>query len=959
MDPSIRYYQLIADIYKLAHREIEGLEYESVELYSDTGYPLAVSPSKYLQRIQEWNLEHNTMLYVYPKRISVREISSKELCRGNYSVNVGIESTDITLTVLLYSTRIFCCELKSMLSLQLHIPTEVLELHILYVDTRIKEVPNDTLEMETYQLVKERVLVSVRVLDDWADESYLGAFSTKLYKSCFPQNNVIDWNYFNCLLLYLSKEQLRESRGDLLAKLGLLRRISCSPPLVYALHRLLTGATLCLPHRVAINEGILTTLSFLMPDREPGIHNFPLMWLYLEHNALREHSSTERYETHYISKHSRERPRDPETRRFLQAFPPTEDSIVTWSDCPSAHEPFSYKRLSEKYFSQNQINQRFPLEHPIELYEQYLTSGTDYGLLAPIPGLSSYCVFLGASKGRYGYFEFFYPNEGRSLSCNPHDIVTSYPLQIEDSHTYPKLIIVLDISKDMDFGCGEYTAGRDSKEPNLTLTSLDMAISTIELLIDHLIGIGTIYLLGIVLISNDHHHHQKFRNGVCVLQDPTLEYLKALRILNEFVHKYSPLQDNITRLPQGIIVNALLQLIDNLQPNSTAHKLQVFLLTNHLSDMKYYGTKIHTIPQRFLRHKLSLNTLILSDKKCERVSDFSKITKGKNFDQTVIAGNKFKFLKEKLPSHYLIECLSFFEDTLDPLVLRNTLESYDRIINALKKEVTNSDSMLEKVQRDKVKFMNLSANKKLPNLIQILRQISNYSKNPNPYCQLFSIRDDIQHWICIIQGPDNTPYRNSVLFLQIRFGICYPQKPPKFHFLSSYFHPNIRLTGELCHPIIFEDYHAGVSLRHMLDSIYDLFCSPVPSHAVRYKVMEIFSFHKEVYVRCVETFLNVYRFKRSVSECLQDFCVKNSHKTTHPELYLCPLTHELFDQPVMTLEGYTYERHAILQHLRHRKTDPISKTKLTEGDLIPNNAVISGVYKYRKKWCDLNYWWEK
>ena len=953
MDPSIRYYQLITDIYQLLHREIEGLEYESVELYSDTGYPMAVSSSKYLQRIHEWSLELNAIWYVYPKRISVKETSSKELCRDNYSVNVRIESTDITLNVLICSDRIFCYELKSMLSLQLHIPTEVLELQILYVDTQIKEIPNDTFILEVNLLVKERVLVSVRVLDDWTDESYLDAFSTNLYRSCFSQNNVTDWDHFNCLLLYLSKEQLSESRGDLLAKLGLLRRISCSPPLVYALYRLLTGATLCLPHRVAINEGILTTLSFLMPDREPGIHNFPLMWLYLEHNALQKHRSTEVYETHYISKHSRERPGDSETRRLLQAFPSTDDSIITWSDCPSAHEPFSYKRLSEKDFSQKQINQRFPLKHPIELYKQYLTSGTDYGLLIPpIRGLSSYCVFLGATKGRYGYFEFFYPNEGKSLSCNPHDIITSYPLQIEDSHSYPKVIIILDISRDMEFGCAEYTAGRDLNEPNLTLTSLDMAIRTIELMIDHLIGIGSMYLLGVILISND----PKFRNGVYVLQAPTLEYVKVLKILKEFVDKHPPLQNNFKRLSHGIIVNALLQLIKSFGSNSTAHKLQVFLLTNHLSDKKYYGSKIQTIQQKFLHHKFSLNSLIFSDNSSDTLREFTESTKGQYLDQTVIAQEN---IRQQLPSHYLLEYLSVFEDRLDLLGLGNNFKSYDIIINELKKKVTNYKYILEIFQRNKGKFINLSENKKPTNLIQILKQISNYSKNPNPYCKLFSIGDDIQDWICIIQGPDNTPYQNSVLFLEICFEIDYPQKPPKFRFLSSYFHPNIRLTGELCHPIIFEDYHPGVSLRHMLDSIYDLICSPVPSHAVRYKTMEIFSFHREMYKHCVDKFLNLYRFKRSVSDCLQDFCLKDIHQTTHPELYLCPLTQELFDQPVMTPEGYTYERHAILQHLKHHRTDPNSNTKLAEEDLIPNNLVLSAVYKYRKKCCEKDYWWEQ
>ena len=960
VDLSYRYYQLIIRIHSFLHRKIRGINFESIELYSDTGYPLAVSPSKYLQRISEWNLEQNTMLYVYQKEISVKGISSKNRYKDNYSINIAIESTDIIVRVVLCHVKLFCCDIKTIISLQLHIPVEVIVLKLLYVDRQIKEIPNDLFEVEMKLLIKEKVLISIQIMDHWEDESYLGAFNANLYKSCVPHNNVTDWDCFNCILLYLAKEQLKENREDLFAKLGLLRRISCSPPLIYALYRLLTGCIIYLPHRVAINEGIMTTLSFLMPDRKPEIHNFSILWMYLEQNALQKHSITEVYETHYISKHTREKPRDSETMRLLQAFPPTEDTIITWSDCPSAHEPFSYRRLSETHFSQNQVNQRFPIKHPIELYKEYLTLGIDCGLLCPpTPGLSSYSVFLGPTKGRYGYFEFFDPHGGKSFSCNPHDIITSDPLQIEFPHTYPKLIIILDISGDMNLGCNEYAAGRASNEPNLLLTSLDMAFKIIELLIDNLIGIGSIYLLGIILISNDHHHHQKFTNGIYVLQPPTLEYVKTLKILREFVDKHPPLRGSFKRLPQGIIVNALFHLFDNFGSNTMGHKLQVYLLTNHMSDKKFYGSKINSVKQKFLHYRLILNTLILSESKSQTLSELNKSTKGQYIDQTCIARQGFNFSKERVPSHYLLEYFSLFEDNVDPLSLHGNFESYGRMTSKFIKLLTNSDSLIESVQRDRDSCVNLFTSKKIPNLIQIMRQISNYSKGPSPYCKIFSIKDNVQHWLCIIQGPDNTPYQNSVLLLEIRFGIYYPQKPPKFRFLSSYYHPNIRLTGEVCHPILFEDYHPDVSLRQMLDSIYEMICSPVSSHAVRYKVMEIFSFHKEMYRHLVESFLTLYEFKRSVSDCLHDLCVLNITKTMHPEPYLCPLTGELFDLPVMTPEGNTYERHAILQHLKHHKYDPFTKALLTEADLIRNNAVLSAVYKYRKKCCEKDYWWEQ
>ena len=918
MDLSKRYYQLITDIYNFLHNEIEGLKFESVELYSNTGYPLAVSPDKYLQRISQWYLEPNTMVYVYPKNIPLKEKSPEK--KYSYSIDITIESTDIILSVMLCHVKLFCQELKAILSLQHHIPIKAILLQLLYVDTNIMENPPDTCEIEMKLVINKEVLISIQILA--TDESYLVAFNTDIYKSCVP-HNATDWNNFNCLLLYLAKEQLKEDKSNLLAKLGLLRRISRSPPLVYALYRLLTGAILYLPHRVAINEGIITTLSFLITDREPGIRDFPALWLYLEQNTKQEHIRTEVYKTLFVTKHTRDRPRDAETKRLLQAFPPKEDSIITWSDCPSAHELLSYRRLNESCFFLNKLHQRFTLHHPIELYNQYLVSGIDYGISKSlISDQNTYWIFLGPIKGMYGYFEFFNPQKGESISCNPHDIITSYSLPIENQlRVNHILIVILDISTDMDQKYGEHVIGRGKNENKLVSSPLAMSIRIIELLIDKLIGIGSVYLFGVILISNSHSYHDKFKDGIFWLQNPTFEYVKTLKTLEEFIKKHPPHQSNSqTKIyPQGILVNALLKLLDYFQSNKI-WKFKVFLLENNLSNSKYNGSKVYSLAQKMIQFRFAINILNLSQERSEELYALCKSTKGEYLDQSDISQQAIQFFIENNPDYYLFGFYLLFEDILNPLEPHDNYQNYDIISRSFKKKLTNIYTILKNVQIEKDKSIESSATTKQK--IQIIRQISGYSKSPNPYCKLFSINGYIHLWLCIIQGPDDTPYQNSLLFLEISFGINYPQKPPKFRFLSSYYHPNIRLTGEVCHPIIFEDYHPRVSLGQMLDSIYEMICSPVLSHGVRYEVMEIFLFHKKIFLNNVESFLNLNGFKRSILDCLKDFCVLNITKPTFLEPYLCPLTGELFDQPVLTPEGNTYERHAILLHLKHHDYDP-------------------------------------
>ena len=67
---------------------------------------------------------------------------------------------------------------------------------------------------------------------------------------------------------------------------------------------------------------------------------------------------------------------------------------------------------------------------------------------------------------------------------------------------------------------------------------------------------------------------------------------------------------------------------------------------------------------------------------------------------------------------------------------------------------------------------------------------------------------------------------------------------------------------------------------------------------------------------------------------------KHSVPTDYPEHLVCPLTMELFQDPVTTLFGNIYESKAIEDHLRSGKNyDPLTFRELDEDELRPNNAI--------------------
>ena len=60
-----------------------------------------------------------------------------------------------------------------------------------------------------------------------------------------------------------------------------------------------------------------------------------------------------------------------------------------------------------------------------------------------------------------------------------------------------------------------------------------------------------------------------------------------------------------------------------------------------------------------------------------------------------------------------------------------------------------------------------------------------------------------------------------------------------------------------------------------------------------------------------------------------------------PDDYICPITSEIMTDPVSTSDGFTYERAAITEWLRTKKTSPKTGATLESKALIPNHSLRS------------------
>ena len=72
-----------------------------------------------------------------------------------------------------------------------------------------------------------------------------------------------------------------------------------------------------------------------------------------------------------------------------------------------------------------------------------------------------------------------------------------------------------------------------------------------------------------------------------------------------------------------------------------------------------------------------------------------------------------------------------------------------------------------------------------------------------------------------------------------------------------------------------------------------------------------------------------------------------------PDCFCCKLTFEVFRDPVSAPSGHSYERLAVLEHLRKvGKFDPVTREPMTEADLRPNLGLRNAAHE----WLNAHAW---
>lgn len=114
---------------------------------------------------------------------------------------------------------------------------------------------------------------------------------------------------------------------------------------------------------------------------------------------------------------------------------------------------------------------------------------------------------------------------------------------------------------------------------------------------------------------------------------------------------------------------------------------------------------------------------------------------------------------------------------------------------------------------------------------RLTKELKNLINNPISGSEvILEKEDDIRNWIVILKGPVGTPYENGSFKLKFTFPDNYPFKPPEVKFITSIYHPNVKLdTGEICLDVFVSTWVPTQNINEIIEKIVSILEAPSTS----------------------------------------------------------------------------------------------------------------------------------
>ena len=143
-------------------------------------------------------------------------------------------------------------------------------------------------------------------------------------------------------------------------------------------------------------------------------------------------------------------------------------------------------------------------------------------------------------------------------------------------------------------------------------------------------------------------------------------------------------------------------------------------------------------------------------------------------------------------------------------------------------------------------------------LIRLRKELEQIKNNPDTNCTASPCDENLFKWKAQIYGPEGTPYYGGIFNLDILFPTEYPFKPPKIHFKTKVYHPNINSVGSICLDILKDKWSPALTISKVLISICSLLNDPNPDDPLELDIANEYKTNYDKFKEAAMSWTTIY-----------------------------------------------------------------------------------------------------
>ncbi|XP_036621247.1 ubiquitin/ISG15-conjugating enzyme E2 L6 [Trichosurus vulpecula] len=136
---------------------------------------------------------------------------------------------------------------------------------------------------------------------------------------------------------------------------------------------------------------------------------------------------------------------------------------------------------------------------------------------------------------------------------------------------------------------------------------------------------------------------------------------------------------------------------------------------------------------------------------------------------------------------------------------------------------------------------------------------------PSYLRDLCSENSNVLIWNALLL-PDQEPYNLRAFKFRITFPRNYPFSPPQLNFITKIYHPNVAENGELCLPILSENWTARTKICQVLEALISLVNTPNQGLPLQVELADMYVQNPEQFMKNAKEFTLQFGEDRPTSQ---------------------------------------------------------------------------------------------